>query len=361
MGARKRGDYPKTLAGFYHRFPDDAACFGYLVETRWPDGFRCPRCGSDDALLLSERRVFVCRSCRRHTSATAGTTLHGSKVPLHAWFQAAWLMTSLKPGISALQLHHQLGLRFATAWLLLHKLRRATVNPERTPLRGDIEMDETWIGGAQAGLKGGHQLAGRNALRVVVSVERRDDTSLGRLRMAVMIHDTAESFAAFLRANIAEGATIYSDAHTSYPGALKGRYSHQSLSQSAMKRATGWHTSAAPGVDRVISNLKTWLRGTHHGVGADHLDAYLDEFVFRFNRRHNQAAGFAALLGLTTEVPPSTAWDITPRSPDGEAKRRGRATGQTGLVHRNPPPLAEGEKTRRRRRPRITSPSAAER
>ena len=361
MGARKQGDYPRTLAGFYRRLPDDAACFTYLVETRWPDGFRCPRCGSADALLLTDRHLFVCRSCRRHTSATAGTTLHGSKVPLHAWFQAAWLMTSLKPGISALQLHYQLGLRFATAWLLLHKLRKATVNPERTPLRGDIEMDETWIGGAQAGLKGGHQLAGRNALRVVVAVERRDDASLGRVRMAVMIHDTVESFAAFLRANIAEGATIYSDAHTSYPGALKGRYSHQSLSQSAMKRATGWHTSAAPGVDRVISNLKTWLRGTHHGVGADHLDAYLDEFVFRFNRRHNQAAGFAALLGLTTEVPPSTARDISAQPPGGEAKRRGRASGQTGLVHRNPPPLAEGEQTRRRRRPRITSHSAAER
>jgi hypothetical protein len=259
-------------------------------------------------------------------------------------------MTSLKPGISALQLHHQLGLRFATAWLLLHKLRKATVNPERTPLRGDIEMDETWIGGAQAGLKGGHQLAGRNALRVVVAVERRDDASLGRLRMAVMIHDDAESFAAFVEANIAQGATIYSDGHTSYPSALKGHYTHRSLSQRAMKRATGRHTSAAPGVDRVISNLKTWLRGTHHGVGADHLDAYLDEFVFRFNRRHNQAAGFATLLGLTTEVGHSTAADITPSSRDGEIKRRGRATGQTGVIHRNPPPLAEGEKSRRRRR-----------
>ena len=114
-----------------------------------------------------------------------------------------------------------------------------------------------------------------------------------------------------------------------------------------MKRQAGKHTSAAPGVDRVISNLKTWLRGTHHGVGADHLDAYLDEFAFRFDRRHNRAAEFASLLGLTIEVGHATAAAISPFSET--AKRRGRSTGQTGLVHRNRPPLAEGEVTRRRR------------
>lgn len=328
MGGRTAGDYPRTLAGFYRRFPDDAACFDYLVETRWPGGFRCPGCGSGDAILLIERRTFACRACRKHTSATAGTTLHKSKVPLHAWFQAAWLMTSLAPGISALQLSRQLGLRFATTWLLLHKLRRATVNPEREPLRGEIEMDDAWIGGAQAGLKGGHQRAGRNALQVVVAVERRSDTSLGRVRMGVVANDDAKTLGAFVTASIAPGSTVFSDAHRGYPAALAA-YTHQPLSQRAMKRQTGKHTSAAPGVDRVISNLKTWLKGTHHGVGADHLDAYLDEFVFRFNRRHNRAAGFASLLGLTTEVPPTTASVISPFS--ATAKRRGRSTGQTGL------------------------------
>ncbi len=113
-----------------------------------------------------------------------------------------------------------------------------------------------------------------------------------------------------------------------------------------MKRQTGTHTSAALGVDRVVSNLKTWLMGIHHGVGADHLDAYLDEFVFRCNRRHNRAAGFASLLGLTTEVPPATASVISPSS--ATAKRRGRSTGQTGLGHRNPP--LSNVTTRRRRK-----------
>jgi transposase-like protein len=227
-------------------------------------------------------------------------------------------MTSLKPGISALQLEAQIGLRFATGWLLLHKLRRATVNPERTLLRGDIEMDDAWIGGVQAGLKGGHQRAGRTALQVVVAVERPGDSSLGRVRMAVLPKDDSESIAAFVVANIADGSVIYSDGHRGYPGALTGRY-------------------------------------THHGVGADHLDAYLDEFTFRFNRRHNQAAGFATLLGLTTTGTHATAADITPPPREGEAKRRGRSTGQTGAVHRNPPPLPEGEKTPRRRRTKATA------
>jgi ISXO2-like transposase domain len=173
--------------------------------------------------------------------------------------------------------------------------------------------------------------------------------------MAVLPNDDAESIAAFVVANIAEGSVIYSDAHRGYPGALDpARFTHRPLSQRAMKRATGRHTSAAPGVDRVLSNLKTWLRGTHHGVGADHLDAYLDEFVFRFNRRRNQAAGFATLLGLTATGTHATAADITPPPREGEAKRQGRSTGQTGAVHRNPPPLPEGEKTPRRRRTKTT-------
>ena len=169
--------------------------------------------------------------------------------------------------------------------------------------------------------------------------------------MAVLPNDDAQSIAAFVAANIAEGSVIYSDAHRGYPGALKGRYTHKPLSQRAMKRATGRHTSAAPGVDRVLSNLKTWLWGTHKGVGSDHLDAYLDEFTFRFNRRHNQAAGFATLLGLTTTVTHATAADITSMPREGEAKRRGRSTGQTGAVHRNPPLPPKGEKAPRRRRP----------
>jgi ISXO2-like transposase domain len=203
---------------------------------------------------------------------------------------------------------------------------------------------------AKAGLKGGRQRKGRKAIEVVVAVERREK-SLGRLRLEIIRDDGSETRYDFIKRNVEPGSLIVSDAWQGYSGIEPEIYDHQSVSQAAQKRAGG-SPSAVPRVDRVTSNLKTWLRGTHHGVGADHLDAYLDEFTFRFNRRHNQAAGFATLLGLTTTVTHATAADITPLPREGEAKRRGRSTGQTGAVHRNPPLPPKGEKAPRRRRPK---------
>lgn len=198
MGARKAGDYPRTLGEFPRRFPDDEACLRYLVETRWPDGFRCPSCGGREARVRAKRTTWVCRSCRRHVSPTAATILHRSKLPLTTWFAAAYIVASLKPGISALQLQWQLGLsRYETAWLLLHKLRRAMVDPDRPRLSGTVEVDEAWVGGAQAGHKGGRQRKNRKALMVGVAIERRAK-SLGRLRLEVVRDDSADTLTAFV-------------------------------------------------------------------------------------------------------------------------------------------------------------------
>jgi transposase-like protein len=327
MGGRKPGDYPGTLAEFHHRFPDDEACLRYLVETRWPDGFRCPGCDSANARLLATRGVWQCRACRRQTSATAGTVLHRTRQPLTAWFTAAYLMTSLKPGISALQLQRQLGLAsFGTTWILLHKLRRAMVNPDRRRLAGTVEVDETWIGGKQTDLKGGRQRRGRKALLVGVAVERRE-TSLGRLRLEVLPDASHLTLGDFIARNVEPGSTIVSDGWQGYTGLEPALYTHLPLSQVAMRRA-GMEPDAVPGVHRVISNLKTWLRGTHHGVGADHLDHYLDEFVFRFNRRFYPMAGFATLLGLGATSPPTPIEQILSPLADGATgRRRGRSTG----------------------------------
>lgn len=329
MGGRKAGDYPRNLGEFFRRFPDDTACLNYLIETRWPDGFRCPKCDGRDARILTTRNVWVCRSCRHHTSATAGTILHRTKVPLTTWFAAAYLVASLKPGISALQLQAQLGLsRYETAWVLLHKLRRAMVDPDRSRLAGTVEVDETWVGGAQAGLKGGRQRTNRKALMVAVAVERREK-ALGRLRLEVVPDDSADTLGAFVARNVAPGSTVISDAWPGYTDLTSRDYTHQSLSQAAMKRA-GLEPDAVPGVHRVVSNLKTWLLGTHHGVGADHLDHYLNEFVFRFNRRYHPMAGFATLLGLGVSRGPTTADEIrSPLWPGAATRRRGRATGLT--------------------------------
>lgn len=329
MRSKKSGDYPRTLDEFYRRFHTDDSCLRYLVATRWPAGFRCPKCGGSDGRFLTTRRVWVCRSCQRHTSATAGTVLHRTRLPLRTWFAAAYLMASLKPGVSALQLQGQLGIsRYETAWVLLHKLRRALIDPNRSQLTGTVEVDETWVGGKQAGLKGGRQRKGRKALMVAVAVERRAN-NLGRLRLEVVPDDTATTLEAFVVRNIAPGSTVVSDAWTGYSDLVAKNYTHESHSQAAMKRA-GIAGDAVPGVHRVVANLKTWLLGTHHGVGADHLDHYLNEFVFRFNRRYYPMAGFATLLGLGTTQSPTTAEKIrAPLSPGAASRPRGRSTGLT--------------------------------
>lgn len=322
------GRYPRNLREFQRRFPDDAACLTYLADLRWPDGFRCPHCGSDAATVLATRRIWQCRSCRKQTSLTAGTALHRTRLPPTTWFWAAYLVASLKPGISALQLSQQLGLRYETAWMLLHKLRRAMVNPEREKLRGTVEVDETWVGGKQAGLKGGRQRAGRNSLMVVVAVERKDK-ALGRLRLEVVPDDKGPTLKDFVLRNIEPGSTIVSDAWSSYGGLDKHGYTHEARSQRALKKA-GLDANVVPGVHRVISNLKTWLRGTHHGVGADHLDHYLNEFVFRFNRRFYPMAGFATLLGLGATQRATTYEQIRrPLAAGTTVRARGRSTGQT--------------------------------
>jgi transposase-like protein len=238
-------------------------------------------------------------------------------------------MTSLKPGISALQLQRQLGLvSFGTTWVLLHKLRRAMVNPDRRKLTGSVQVDETPIGGKQAGLKGGRQRHGRKALLVAVAVERREK-ALGRLRSEVVPDASQLTLGGFIARNVEPGSTIISDAWQGYAGLDPALYTHLPLSQAAMRRA-GREPDAVPGVHRVVSNLKTWLRGTHHGVGADHLDHYLDEFVFRFNRRFYPMAGFATLLGLGTTSPPTPIEQILSPLADGAtSRRRGRSTGLT--------------------------------
>ncbi len=276
----------------------------YLLACRWPDGFRCPRCDHRRAWPVARRRVvFECAACHRQTSVTAGTVLHKTHTPLHLWFWAAYLMSTATPGISAIQLGRQLGIkRHETAWMMLHKLRRAMVNPEREPLTGEIEVDECFVGGPEAGLRGGRQ-HGRKAL-VVVAVEIQGAGS-GRVRMAVIDDATACTLTGFVTAAIAAGSTVHTDGWGGYRPLSKLGYDHQPRSQRAAKALGEDPDEILPRVHRAISNLKSWLQGTHHGVSAEHLQVYLDEYVFRFNRRRTPMAAFQTLLGLGSQQQPT--------------------------------------------------------
>ncbi len=298
---------------FQHRFPDDEACTEYLFESRWPAGYRCPRCGHADAWQVARRRlVWECAACHRQTSVTAGTVLHKTHTALHVWFWAAYLVSTATPGISAVQLQRQLGLRrYETAWLMLHKLRRAMVNPERTPLTGAVEVDECFIGGT-SDLRGGRR-HGAHALVVVAAEVRGNGT--GRIRLQVIDNASADVLCGFVTATVADGATVHTDAWQGYKRLSRLGYDHQPRSQRAHRLRGANPDEILPRVHRVISNLKTWLQGTHRGVSEEHLPTYLEEFTFRFNRRRTPMAAFQTLLGLGSAQAPTTYREITGSSP----------------------------------------------
>jgi transposase-like protein len=250
-------------------------------------------------------QLWQCAGCRHQASVTAGTILHRTKTPLTVWFWAAYLMTTDKRGLSALFLRRQLGLgNYETAWMMLHKFRRAMVNARREPLRGEVDVDDTWIGGTQAGLRGSRQLKGRKAALVLVAVEKRGQAS-GRVRMEVIPDFKATTLLAFLKKHVSPGTTIYTDGLKSYSDLEGAGYRHVPRIQPSRAALRKGITSAVPLADRAIGNLQQWLIGTYHGVSKDQLQVYLDEFVFRHNRRNQPMAAFQTLLGLGTAKPPT--------------------------------------------------------
>jgi len=300
-----RPAFPKSLLQFQSEFATEEACQQYLAVCRWPDGFVCPRCGHRHAYKMEKQRLRQCAACRHQVSLTSGTVLHNTRTPLMVWFWAAYLMTTDKRGVSAALLQRQLGLsRYETAWMMLHKLRRAMVNAAREPLHGEVEVDDTWIGGPQAGLRGSRQLKGRRAALVLVAAEKRGKVS-GRVRMAVIPDFRKATITRFLTQNVATGSTIYTDGLKSFAGLEEVGFKHIPRTQPRSTELRKGAKSVVPLADRAIGNLKQWLIGTYHGVSRAQLQVYLDEFVFRHNRRKTPMAAFQTLLGLGTQHPPT--------------------------------------------------------
>lgn len=305
-----RPPFPTNLRQFQRQFATEAACQQYLAACRWPEGFRCPRCGHDRAYAMVKHRRWKCVTCRHQVSLTAGTVLHNTKTPLTHWFWA-YLMTTDTRGISALGLQRQLGLRrYETAWMMLHKLRRAMVNAAREPLHGEVEVDDTWIGGPQPGITGSRQLKGRHAVPVLVAVEKRGDHS-GRVRMSVLRDFKATTVTALIQQHVAPGTTVYTDGLGGFAGLQDAGFDHIPLKQPLRSAFRKGARSVVPLADRAIGNLQQWLIGTYHGVSRGQLQAYLDEFVFRHNRRKNRMAAFQTLLGLGAGRTPTPYRRIT--------------------------------------------------
>ena len=293
-------DYPRNISELEARFSTEEACWAYLFRLRWPEGFRCPRCGGSKAWPFRSVRL-ECGDCGHQTSVTAGTIFQDTRKPLVLWFRTMWWVTSQKNGTSALGLRRVLGLgSYKTAWTWLHKLRRAMVRPGRDRLTGRIEVDETFVGGLEEGVRG--RQTETKALVIIAAQE--DGAGIGRIRMRRIADASAASLESFIAENIEPGSVIHTDGWPGYGGVAAKGYVHQVTVLTGKKQSA---SELLPLVHLVASLLKRWLLGTHQGaVSREHLDYYLDEFIFRFNRRNSKSRGklFYRLVQQAVAVEP---------------------------------------------------------
>lgn len=306
-------DYPRTWSQFLDWFATEEACLAYLERLRWPTGFICPHCGTAVQPGRASRSRLVCRACRHQSSVTAGTIFDKTRTPLRIWLGAAWYVTNQKQGVSALGLQRVLGLNsYQTAWTMLHRLRRAMVRPGREQLQGKVEVDETYIAITERGKP--KSRAGRKShttkTLVAVAVEIVDPKGFGRIRLRRIRADSERYLLPFVREVVALGSMVHTDGSPAYRSLPQQGYRHE---QHVMAGSTSPAHASMPGVHRVASLVKRWLLGTHHGaVQPDQLDSYLDEFVFRFNRRTSRSRGllFYRLLEQAVVNEPVTYHDV---------------------------------------------------
>ena len=310
--------FPKSLRDSQKLFKDDAACARYLEGAKWPKGFVCPHCEAkgEPFRLATRTSVLTCRACRKQTSLTVDTVMQRTHTPLTVWFWAAYLVSSMTPGMSAVQFQRQLGLsRYETAFQILHKLRAGMVRQGRDRIggnlgRGDhVEVDETYIGGVTTGEGRGPHADEKTIVAAAVEVRtrpakkgdkpmRRGGRYAGRLRLAIVPARSAKALIGFVEKAVDPGAIVITDAAPAYNKLALSGYQHLPVVEAGNPEVAEEYL---PIVHLVFSNLKAWLQGTHHGrVEPQHLQAYLNEFTFRFNRRFYPFNAFRSLLGIGT-------------------------------------------------------------
>jgi len=356
---------PQSLPDFSGMFPTERACELYLERIKWPEGWKCRKCHGTKGWWIAKRRRYDCSNCGKSTYLTAGTVMDHSHMPLRIWFHGAFLVSTLTPGISAVQFQRQMGIkRYETAFQMLHKLRHMTVNLERTKLSGTVEVDDTYVGGLREGARGGRSIEYKTVVVGAVEVHptKKGGERAGRIRFKVVGNAGKAALEGFVQSHVEPGTTVHTDGWHGYERLFQFGYAHQPT-------IIG---EAREGAERLrlihleISNLKTFLRGTYHGrVERQHLQAYCNEFCFRHNRRfYAPALGFLRMLQTGTKrrgprykemygadeygrnvhpnghnvlAPPSSS--LVEKSRQG-AVRRGRELRQRfgpGQPHRRPP------------------------
>jgi transposase len=277
---------------FSCEFPDDAACLGHVFKTRYPNGLTCPKCGAENRFHpVPGRRAYAC-VCAFQVYPTAGSVFHKSTTPLKTWFHALYLMTASKNGVAALELQRQIGVTYKCAWRMMHQIR-ALMCEEVPPMKGTVEVDETYVGGKRPG-KRGRGAAGKAI--VVGALERG-----GNVAPFVVTQANAETAEALLAVTTEPTAKIVTDEYSAYHGLKRKGYDHESISHRREEWVRGSvHTN---GIEGFWSQMKRSIDGTHHGVSKKHLQKYADEFAFRYNRRRSKVHMFRCLVAQLTDTP----------------------------------------------------------
>ena len=290
-------DYPRTWDQFLDWFPDEAACRRYLEGIRWRGGFVCPSCGEPGEAFRGSRGRWICRHCRYQCTVTAGTVFDKTRTSLRSWMAAVWYITNQKQGVTALGLQRVLGLgSYQTAWAMLHRLRRAMIRPGRERLSGVVEVDESVIGRSPPNRTSDTEQKQRLAEKVkalqsivVIAVEVKEPKGFGRIRLRRVSDTSAASVLPFVKDSIEPGSLVRTDGSWAYHKLTKHGYRRD---RNVMLDSDDPAHVSMPAVHRVAALLKRWLLGTHQGaVKPKHLDYYLDEFTFRFNRRTSRSRG----------------------------------------------------------------------
>ena len=306
-------DYPQNWNDFLDWFATEESCLAYLERLRWPGGFVCPRCANVGEAYRASRTRLMCRACQHQSSVTAGTIFDKTRTPLRVWLAAAWYLTNQKQGVSALGLQRVLGLgSYQTAWTMLHRFRRAMVRPDRERLKGLIEVDETYLAitDRQEPISAVGRKSNTTKVLVVMAVEILQPKGFGRIRLRRISKDSAPYVIPFVQEVVEPAAQVRTDGSAAYRSLGELGYAHQRTVM--LGSDVPAHVSMA-GVHRVASLVQRWILGTHHGsVQPEHLDAYLDEFVFRFNRRTSNSRGmlFYRLLQQAVATAPVTYQDV---------------------------------------------------
>ena len=305
-------DYPSTYREFVEMFPNDEACVSYLEQLRWPEGFVCPACQMTAIPWRLTRDRLGCPNCRHQSSVSAGTIFDKTRTPLTTWFEAGWHVTTAKNGLAAKTLERTLGTSYRVAWTMLQRYRVAMVRTKREQLSGDVEVDEALVGGVQ---KGGKRGRGSSKCIVLMAVEVKQPKGLGRLRMRHVSDASSANLLPFVCDVIVPGSVVLTDGWGGYNDLSDHGYTHKRTIMSSSDDPA--HVSM-PGVHRVSSLLKRWILGTHQGSFVPtHLQSYLEEFTFRFNRRTSRSRGLlfrrlmerAIVARLITEADVTLGYD----------------------------------------------------